>query len=806
MPEHTGLQHNEERPHILIVGTADFNNSSPLNNKNFTYNIPSSTWWPWCDYWKDPQNILFQLANMCFVVAYSSTCSKKGVLFMHCWLILGLMLFSAWAWNIICAPDVFTWNFAFMLMNMAQVFHILYQLRPVKFDPELEEAYHALFEPFKLSRLQFKRMVSAEFAQIMSLHAGEAYAVQNLTRTDRLGLLLSGKVNVLSDNQFLHPILPCEFLDSPEFESSRNTVDDKFKVSIVAASTCRYLYWQRSALEYLFVKDTYVATVLTTLIARDIATKLYAMNNKIVTAKGSHLDIRLPSITSSLTSSGEYKSPIRTKKTEGMCPLSPGTFSNDSRYRSYEKFKENGTLNQNYLSEMEPLTELPSNDDLTSNDVESWLETSSKYHSCEIVDMENMEVPLIQSRTHVSNRVIKTNFKKTMKNFTYLPENSTTWGELYNLTNTSDYDYDFQTLNNTGPESTSWALCKEWTPAQHPLFQTANFFFAAAFLVPGSFKQSVLIVRALLSIGYFFLTLWGGVEVCAPDILLWNSLLVVLNLTHTVLLAWKFLPPTLTLELTDLYLKVFKPLRVSRKHFKELVREATVMTLERGDIYAVEDVSPADERLSILLKGKLRVTCDDTHLHFINVHQFVDSPEWESNHEQSDDVFQVTITAEEDSVYLCWPRMKLERVLRHRPILKVVLDSIIGKDITQKLYALNEHLTGLSDERQRGKRDEMWAKAHNRSMSMDAVNTGTTGLVRSQAYRSTHRKNSLTSNVGSLGKLQNQCWVPLVANQFPANSPFTANKTTSLKIPEVHSRSLRRKEKDKEVKFENAPI
>lgn len=37
-------------------------------------------------------------------------------------------------------------------------------------------------------------MVSCDFAQIMSLHAGEAYAVQNLTRTDRLGLLLSGKV------------------------------------------------------------------------------------------------------------------------------------------------------------------------------------------------------------------------------------------------------------------------------------------------------------------------------------------------------------------------------------------------------------------------------------------------------------------------------------------------------------------------------------------------------------------------------------------------------------------------------------
>ncbi|KAF2885813.1 hypothetical protein ILUMI_20355 [Ignelater luminosus] len=124
---------------------------------------------------------------------------------------------------------------------------------------------------------------------------------------------------------------------------------------------------------------------------------------------------------------------------------------------------------------------------------------------------------------------------------------------------------------------------------------------------------------------------------------------------------------------------MFKPLRVSKKHFKELVKEARILNLERGDIYAVEDASPADERLSILLKGKLRVTCDDTHLHFINVHQFVDSPEWEANHDQSDDVFQVTITAEEDSIYLCWSRMKLERFLRHRPLLKVVLDCIIGK-------------------------------------------------------------------------------------------------------------------------------
>jgi hypothetical protein len=37
--------------------------------------------------------------------------------------------------------------------------------------------------------------------------------------------------------------------------------------------------------------------------------------------------------------------------------------------------------------------------------------------------------------------------------------------------------------------------CVEWEAAQHSLFQTANLFFAAAFIVPRSFKQSLLLLR-----------------------------------------------------------------------------------------------------------------------------------------------------------------------------------------------------------------------------------------------------------------------------------------------------------------------
>lgn len=74
-------------------------------------------------------------------------------------------------------------------------------------------------------------------------------------------------------------------------------------------------------------------------------------------------------------------------------------------------------------------------------------------------------------------------------------DNNSFWNgsDVASLTNGTEMDYEYP-LNSTVASKT-WALCTEWTPAQHNLFQTANFFFAAAFLVPGSFKQSVLLVR-----------------------------------------------------------------------------------------------------------------------------------------------------------------------------------------------------------------------------------------------------------------------------------------------------------------------
>lgn len=118
-----------------------------------------------------------------------------------------------------------------------------------------------------------------------SLHPGECYAVSGLTRADHLGLLLAGRASVLNETAFLHNIEPGQFLDSPEFESSSSTNDNTvfqvrrqdqnplnqiayFQVTICAAVPSKYISWQKCDLEYLFVKQPKLGTVMSALISR----------------------------------------------------------------------------------------------------------------------------------------------------------------------------------------------------------------------------------------------------------------------------------------------------------------------------------------------------------------------------------------------------------------------------------------------------------------------------------------------------------------------------------------------------------
>ncbi|XP_069354635.1 blood vessel epicardial substance-like isoform X2 [Maniola hyperantus] len=317
--------------------------------------------------------------------------------------------------------------------------------------------------------------------------------------------------------------------------------------------------------------------------------------------------------------------------------------------------------------------------------------------------------------------------------------NATLAFNLSRINSTFDTDYELLNASSSDEHDNHW-FCAKWTSAQQDLFQAANLCFAIAFLAPKSFKQSILVLRALIAAGAVLMGMWAGAEVCAPDVLAWSLALVLVNSIHTVFL---------------------------------IVR--------------------------------MRVSCDETVLHYIQPYQFVDSPEWEANREQSDDVFQVTVIAEEVCTCVCWPRMRLERVLRHRPALKVVLDCLIGKDITHKLYAVSEGLSaGVSAEHE-------GPPAHlTRSASVDAVHEGARGRLRSVAWRA----KSSSSGRGS------SYWQPVVARQFLRQSPFgrsvvppprllTQTSSASLQPPALRRSPPRRTtscRRSREVKFAEVAI
>lgn len=62
---------------------------------------------------------------------------------------------------------------------------------------------------------------------------------------------------------------------------------------------------------------------------------------------------------------------------------------------------------------------------------------------------------------------------------------------------------------------------------------------------------------------------------------------------------------------------------------------------------------------------------------------------------------------------------------------------VAGKDITHKMYSLNEQLGQAKsfDDQSRAARNDHWRQAIYRSVSFDAVNTGTKGTVRSNTWK-----------------------------------------------------------------------
>lgn len=105
--------------------------------------IDWSTTWPYfntgCAKWLPMNHVYFQLANTFLFLSYLAPAGLYGLIYLRAMLAIGCAFFAIWGWLVICAFDTFVWNALFCLINLVHGTFLLFTLRTVRFDDQVEE-------------------------------------------------------------------------------------------------------------------------------------------------------------------------------------------------------------------------------------------------------------------------------------------------------------------------------------------------------------------------------------------------------------------------------------------------------------------------------------------------------------------------------------------------------------------------------------------------------------------------------------------------------------------------------------------
>uniref|UniRef100_A0A3B4TCD3 Popeye domain cAMP effector 1 n=1 Tax=Seriola dumerili TaxID=41447 RepID=A0A3B4TCD3_SERDU len=159
------------------------------------------------------------------------------------------------------------------------------------------------------------------------------------------------------------------------------------------------------------------------------------------------------------------------------------------------------------------------------------------------------------------------------------------------------------------PTMPNATLCQEWEQTHHLLFHLWKLSLLLGVVIPTTLGLHMILLCLLLITAQ-----------CNLDVMDWNVVFLVVNFMHFFFLLYK--------ELLSVYKRMFESLHVKEALFQRLTGQfCTIQTLKKGQEYAAEDKTSVDERLSILLKGKMEVSYRGHFLHNIYTNSFIDSRE-----------------------------------------------------------------------------------------------------------------------------------------------------------------------------------
>ncbi|XP_012697779.1 popeye domain-containing 2 isoform X2 [Clupea harengus] len=243
------------------------------------------------------EGALYHLGNTVLILGYMGGSGAYGALYIFSLLVPAYVCLALWGFVTICGLDAFVWYVLMVAACLCQICHLVVRLlRDGLASEELSAVYTAVFVPLGVPVQVFKQITGSCENKVLALGTEETYAVEGKTPIDQLSFLLSGRIRVSLEGQFLHYIFPHQFLDSPEWESLRPTEEGNFQVTLTAETDCRYISWSRRRLYLLLSRERYVARLFSVMLGNDIADKLYSLNDKLFAKSGVRLDIRLPSL------------------------------------------------------------------------------------------------------------------------------------------------------------------------------------------------------------------------------------------------------------------------------------------------------------------------------------------------------------------------------------------------------------------------------------------------------------------------------------------------------------------------------
>ena len=206
-----------------------------------------------------------------YVIFFASYWTSNMIL-LRVMTILGYIFFTTSAFLGDTTPymDVLAWTYIFCMINIQQIIRLLYDSRPIVFDPYREQIFTNMFKGI-MKRSDFKTLTKNSL--LRDLDKNRFYAKVG-DRCSSLSILVYGKMKVYSGNNIIDEdeeenvdlydntssqmeihINEDEFIDSSQWMLRNNTKNKnkgkRFTQSIKAVTNCKYLTWPREMLQEL---------------------------------------------------------------------------------------------------------------------------------------------------------------------------------------------------------------------------------------------------------------------------------------------------------------------------------------------------------------------------------------------------------------------------------------------------------------------------------------------------------------------------------------------------------------------------